>query len=87
MCRLSRDSGASTSWKPKGLSRPVAGKLLLVEKIFCLPPGKSFKFFLNYFNDLLVEKSFFFPEGKDIKFILNYFNDLPVYTTSYSSMQ
>jgi hypothetical protein len=27
MCRLSRNSGASTSWNPKGLSRPVAGKL------------------------------------------------------------
>jgi hypothetical protein len=26
MCRLSRNSGASTSWNPKGLSRPVAGK-------------------------------------------------------------
>jgi hypothetical protein len=29
MCRLSRNSGASTSWNPKGLSRPVAGKLYL----------------------------------------------------------
>jgi hypothetical protein len=29
MCRLSRYSGASTSWNPKGLSRPVAGKLYL----------------------------------------------------------
>jgi hypothetical protein len=30
MCRLSRNSGASTSWNPKGLSRPVAGKLYLL---------------------------------------------------------
>jgi hypothetical protein len=29
MCRLSRNSGASSSWNPKGLSRPVAGKLYL----------------------------------------------------------
>jgi hypothetical protein len=29
MCRLSGNSGASTSWNPKGLSRPVAGKLYL----------------------------------------------------------
>ena len=29
MCRLSRNSGASTSRKLKGLSRPVAGKLYL----------------------------------------------------------
>jgi hypothetical protein len=29
LCRLSRNSGASTSWNPKGLSRPVAGKLYL----------------------------------------------------------
>jgi hypothetical protein len=29
MCRLSRNSGASTFWNPKGLSRPVAGKLYL----------------------------------------------------------
>jgi hypothetical protein len=28
MCRLSRNQGASTSWKPKGLSRPVMGLLL-----------------------------------------------------------
>jgi hypothetical protein len=29
VCRLSRNSEASTSWNPKGLSRPVAGKLYL----------------------------------------------------------
>jgi hypothetical protein len=29
MCRLSRNSGASTSWNPKGLSRPVEGELYL----------------------------------------------------------
>jgi hypothetical protein len=29
MCRLSRNSGASTSRNPKHLSRPVAGKLYL----------------------------------------------------------
>jgi hypothetical protein len=29
MCRLSGNSGASTSWNPKGLSKPVTGKLYL----------------------------------------------------------
>jgi hypothetical protein len=29
MCVLSRNCGASTSWNPKGMSRPVAGKLYL----------------------------------------------------------
>jgi hypothetical protein len=29
MCRLSRNLGASTSWSPKGLSRPVMGLLYL----------------------------------------------------------
>jgi hypothetical protein len=31
MCRLSRNSGASTSRNSKGLSRPVAGKLYLID--------------------------------------------------------
>jgi hypothetical protein len=30
MCRLSRNSWASTSWNPKGLCRPVVGKLYLL---------------------------------------------------------
>jgi hypothetical protein len=29
-CRLSRNSGVSTSWNPKGLSKPVAGNLYLL---------------------------------------------------------
>jgi hypothetical protein len=29
MCRFSRNLGASTSWNPKGLSRPVMGLLYL----------------------------------------------------------
>jgi hypothetical protein len=33
MCRLSRNSGASTSWNPKGLSRPVVGKLYLLHRV------------------------------------------------------
>jgi hypothetical protein len=44
MCQLSRNLGASTSWNPKGLSRPVMGLLYLyltyseamVENIFLL---------------------------------------------------
>ena len=35
MCRLSRNSGTSTSWNPKGLSRPVA---------------ESFTFIFTYFE-------------------------------------
>jgi hypothetical protein len=31
MCRLSRNLGASTSWNPKGLSRPVMGLLFFLE--------------------------------------------------------
>jgi hypothetical protein len=31
LCRLSRNSGASASWNPKGLSRPVASKLYLLQ--------------------------------------------------------
>jgi hypothetical protein len=30
MCRLSTNLGASTSWNPKGLSRPVMGLLYLI---------------------------------------------------------
>jgi hypothetical protein len=37
MCRLSRNSGASTSWNPRGLSRPVAGKLYLYN-VLCVAP-------------------------------------------------
>jgi hypothetical protein len=31
-CRLSRNLGASTSWDPKGLSRPVIGLLFFFFK-------------------------------------------------------
>jgi hypothetical protein len=38
MCRLSRNLGASTSWNPLGLSRPVRGiDLPLLQKVKCLP--------------------------------------------------
>jgi hypothetical protein len=30
MCRLSKNLGASNSWNPKGLSKPVMGLLYLV---------------------------------------------------------
>jgi hypothetical protein len=33
MCRLSRNLGASISWNPKGLSRPVMGLLYLLPTI------------------------------------------------------
>jgi hypothetical protein len=43
---MSRNSGASASWNPKGLSRPVAGKLYL----FALHnKHKSFIAFENFF--------------------------------------
>jgi hypothetical protein len=32
MCRLSRNSGASTSWNPVGPLRPVEGKLYLYRR-------------------------------------------------------
>jgi hypothetical protein len=36
MCRLSRSLGASTSWNPKGLSRPIMGLLyLLIQQVYC----------------------------------------------------
>jgi hypothetical protein len=35
MCRLSRNSEAWTSWNPKGLSRPTAGKLYLLHVFYC----------------------------------------------------
>jgi hypothetical protein len=34
MCQLSRNSGTSNSWNPKGLSRPVVGKLYLLLTTF-----------------------------------------------------
>jgi hypothetical protein len=33
MCRLSRNLGASTSWNPQGLSKPVMGLLYLYGKM------------------------------------------------------
>jgi hypothetical protein len=33
MCRLSKNLGASTSWSPKGLSRPVMGLLYLLKTL------------------------------------------------------
>jgi hypothetical protein len=33
MCRLSRNLGASTSWNPKVLARPVMGLLYLEDEI------------------------------------------------------
>jgi hypothetical protein len=33
MCRLSKNLGPSTSWNPKGLSRPVMGLLYLYLKV------------------------------------------------------
>jgi hypothetical protein len=40
MCRLSLNLGASTSWNPQGLSRPVMGLLYL----FTVFVPKCFKF-------------------------------------------
>jgi hypothetical protein len=46
MCRLSRNLGASTSWNPKGLSRPVMELLYFFFKpLFVLtPPPPPTKF-------------------------------------------
>ena len=35
MCRLSWNLGASTSWNPQGLSRPVMGLLYLLSSLSC----------------------------------------------------
>ena len=48
MCGLSRNSGTSTSWNPKGLSRPVAGNLYL----FISPDGKT----LNQIHFVLTDR-------------------------------
>ena len=48
LCRLSRNSGATTSWNLKGLSRPVVGKLYLYpfcgvpEHVNCIFAGARF---------------------------------------------
>jgi hypothetical protein len=44
MCRLSRNSGASASWNPKRLSRPVAGKLYLYSSTMSSPLNRSGRF-------------------------------------------
>jgi len=36
MCRLSRILGASTSWTPQGLSRPVMGLLYLISLVYAI---------------------------------------------------
>jgi hypothetical protein len=46
MCRLSWNLGASTSWYPQGLSRPVMGLLylhLLLLKQTVVPTGRQFR--------------------------------------------
>jgi hypothetical protein len=44
MCRLSRNLGASTSWSPKGLSRPVVGLLYLLHAVTYLRVGTGQQF-------------------------------------------
>jgi hypothetical protein len=41
MCRLSKNLGASTSWSPKGLSRPVMGLLYLFTNLSILNKGNE----------------------------------------------
>jgi hypothetical protein len=53
MCRLSRNLGASTSWNPKGLFRPVMGLLYLYHQISQSSQQHSFIFrFLSWPKDL-----------------------------------
>jgi hypothetical protein len=52
LCWLSRNSGASTSWNPKGLFRPAAGKLItevIKSRKVCRRHGTS-KTRVNVFN-------------------------------------
>jgi hypothetical protein len=44
MCRLSKNRGASTTWNPKGLSRPVMGLLYLYHYTSCC----CYSFFSQY---------------------------------------
>jgi hypothetical protein len=56
MCRLSRNLGASSSWNPKGLSRPVMGLL------FFLPfpaDACTHNWHVNFGNIMIIEKNIF----------------------------
>jgi hypothetical protein len=66
MCRLSRNLGASTSWNPKGLSRPVIGLLYLTRVLLDLVLSSapcSVKMFRNVgtFKYYTVQKPIFRP--------------------------
>jgi hypothetical protein len=43
MCRLSENLGASTSWNPQGLLRPVMGLLYLLSFLSCLTKRLRFR--------------------------------------------
>jgi hypothetical protein len=53
MCRLSRNLGASTSWNPVGLSRPVMGLLYLFFYLSLKQTEKKKKA-IRYFLMLLI---------------------------------
>jgi hypothetical protein len=55
MCRLSKNLGASTSWDPKGLSRPVMGLLYLTCTIDVLTLYISFVLTSHEDGDLPLE--------------------------------
>jgi hypothetical protein len=57
MCRLSRNQGASTSWNPKGLSRPVMG-LLYVDRVCCTMSNVELKSTLFLVCFMLVSPNF-----------------------------
>jgi hypothetical protein len=57
MCRLSRILGASTSWNPKGLSRPVMGllyRLSLADYLLAFIRFASLSLFLIYLPEQTV---------------------------------
>jgi hypothetical protein len=59
MCRLSRNLGASNSWNPQGLSRPVMGLLYLLPHINTVPDALLFitgttNVCSNITNDLII---------------------------------
>jgi hypothetical protein len=79
MCRLSRKSRASASWNPKGLSRPVAGKLYLLlpvlkQNIHSLVT-KIFAFQEFFFSKLTLSKGFCGGGGGELELRSNYITE------------
>ena len=62
MSRLFINSGASTSWNPNGLSRPVAGKLYLLHTTMKLLHACHKRNKILHWENLYIQK--YYTEGK-----------------------